>query len=161
MLTSYGSYDTAKKPEPHPLHPFRTVAVLRVGAAVVLFLQYSLEGILRAYNFVWNKASWELVDTVGQAGVPWPQFVLPAAALIAVAVSVAWMVGFLTRLFATVFLPVLLAALLIMEKVGGETHATVCWLYVFITITLMFYGSGIMSVDGLFKLGSRPRPKKR
>jgi uncharacterized membrane protein YphA (DoxX/SURF4 family) len=161
MLTSYGSYDSANKPEPHPLHAFRTVAVLRIGAGLVLFLQYALEGVLRAYNFVWTKAPWELVDTVGQAGMPWPQVLLPAAALISVIVAVAWMVGFLTRLFATLFLPVLITSLFIMDKVGGDAHFTVCWLYVFICITLMFYGSGMMSVDGLFKLGSRPRKKKR
>jgi len=161
MLTSYGSYDSANKPEPHPLHAFRTVAVLRIGAGLVLFLQYALEGVLRAYNFVWTKAPWELVDTVGQAGMPWPQVLLPAAALISVIVAVAWIVGFLTRLFATLFLPVLITSLFIMDKVGGDAHFTVCWLYVFICITLMFYGSGMMSVDGLFKLGSRPRKKKR
>ena len=161
MQTSYGSFDSATKPESHPLHAFRTVAVLRIGAGLVLFLQYALEGVLRAYNFVWTKAPWDLVATVGQAGVPWPQILLPAAALIAVTVAVAWMVGFLTRLFAALFLPVIIASLLVMDKVGGYAHFTVCWLYVFISITLMFYGSGIMSVDGLFKLGSRPRKQKR
>lgn len=159
MLTSYGPSPSAKSELPGLKH-LRTIAPLRVGAGLVLFFLYSLEAAVRSYELVWKHVDWPLIATLTKAGVPYPQVLGPAATGIAIVVSVAWVTGFLTRLFSCLFLPVIIAAIVVVERLNAESLAGVCWLFFFITITLIMYGSGLVSVDALFRLGSRPKKKK-
>jgi uncharacterized membrane protein YphA (DoxX/SURF4 family) len=73
---------------------------------------------------------------------------------------VSWVIGFLTRLFAVIFLPVVITALVILQK-AGSVQVEAAWLSLFITVTLLLYGSGAVSVDQLFRLGQGGSKKRR
>ncbi|MDB6138626.1 MAG: DoxX protein [Verrucomicrobiaceae bacterium] len=160
MLTSYGPSPSANNEVP-ALTRLRTLAPLRVGTGLVLFFLYALEAAVHSYELVWKHVPWPLVATLQKAGVPYPQFLAPTATGLALIVSVAWITGFLTRLFSFVFLPVIISAIIVVERLNAEGQAGVCWLLLFITLTLIMYGSGLVSADALFHLGSRPKKKKR
>ncbi|MDB6119396.1 MAG: DoxX protein [Verrucomicrobiaceae bacterium] len=159
MLTSYGRSPSAKNDTPG-LKNLRTLAPLRVGAGLVLLFLYGLEAAVRAYEQVWKHVNWPLIATLGKAGVPYPDVLGPVAAGMALIVAGAWITGFLTRLFSFLFLPVITGAIIVVERLNAENQAGVCWLFLFITVTLIMYGSGLVSLDALFHLGSRPKKKK-
>ncbi len=138
----------------------RSTFVLRFGAGMVLFLEYGLEGTLRAWHAVWDHAPWPLVDTAAKTGVPWPTVLVPLAALTAGAVSLAWMLGFLTRFFSLLALPLLLGAGIVLSRLNLDTQMTVCVLLGLIAVTLLMSGSGALSVDRLFQMMARPKKKK-
>ncbi len=159
MLTSYGASPSAK-PELPGLRNLRTIAPLRAGAGLVLFFFYGLNAGLRSYEMIWKHVPWPLVNTLEQARLPYPNVLASIAAGVAIVVSIAWVTGFLTRLFSLLFLPVVIGALIVVERLNAEGQAGICWLFFFITLTLVMYGSGLVSVDALFRLGSRPKKKK-
>lgn len=160
MLGTLSSFDTGSKASSDNPYPFRTMVVLRAGAGLVLFLQYALEGGIRAWQYIWQQKPWAFIDALKVAGVPLHEAAGPAVAALALAVSVAWTLGFFTRLFSALFLPVLLVGLSLAGSLHTETHNTAGWLFVFIAITLILNGSGAISVDGLFQLASRPKKKR-
>lgn len=160
MLTSYGPSPSAK-PEGPGLHHLRTIAPLRIGAGLILFFLYALEASVRSYELIWKHIPWAMTDTLQKAGIPYPGILAPAAAGIALVVAIFWVLGFLTRLFSIVFLPVNIGAIIVIERLNAESQAGVCWLFLFVTLTLILFGSGLVSVDALFHLGSRPKKKPR
>jgi uncharacterized membrane protein YphA (DoxX/SURF4 family) len=162
MFSPLSTIDTGRRrPGGGALNGLRTIAVLRIGSGLVLFLAYALQATVEAWHFIWHSGRFALVGTLGQAGLPWANVLAPTVAFIAVTVSVAWVVGFFTRLFAALFLPIAFVALFVAARVGAsESASVVAWLFVFISITLMLYGSGQISVDGLFRLGGRSKQRK-
>lgn len=143
------------------LQEFQTIAVLRIGAGLVLFLAYGLEATLKAWHFIWSKTPFPLVQTLEPTFLPWPQFIAPTAAFITCTVAIAWIAGFYTRLFAALFLPLPLISLFVAGTVKAtEADCTVAWLFLIISATLLLYGSGNLSVDALFRLGGGSRKKK-
>ena len=159
MLTSYGPSPSSKQEIPG-LKNLRTIAPLRAGAGLVLFFFYALGGAVQSYKMIWKHEPWALVPVLQQAHVPYPDIVASVAVGVALIVSVAWVTGFLTRFLSLVFMPVIIGALVVVERLNAEAHAGVCWLFFFITLTLVMYGSGLVSVDALFHLGSRPKKRK-
>jgi len=160
MFTSYGPSPPAK-PEGPGLRHLRTIAPLRIGAGLVLFFLYALEASVHSYEMVWKHIPWELTAILHKAGIPYPDVLAPVAAGVSLVVAVCWTLGFLTRLFAIVFLPVNIGAIIVVERLNAESQAGVCWLLLFVTFTLILYGSGLVSVDALFQLGQRPKKKSR
>ena len=160
MLTSYGPSPSSSNEIPG-LQRLRSIAPLRVGAGLVLFFLYALEAAVHSYEMIWKHVPWSLNASLQKAGVPYPQVLGPVASGIAIVVAVAWVTGFLTRFFSIVFLPVIIGAIVVVERLNAESLAGECWLFFFITITLIMYGSGLVSVDALFRLGSRPKKQKR
>lgn len=160
MLGSLSSYDSSSKAPSEGENPLKTTVLLRVGAGLVLFLQYALEASIRAWQYIWQHKTWTFIETLKSAGMPLYEAVGPAVALLALVVSLSWFFGFFTRLFSALFLPVLLVGLSMSGGLKAEAHATTGWLLVFIAITLVLNGSGAISVDGLFRLATRPRKKR-
>ncbi|MES2597797.1 MAG: DoxX family protein [Verrucomicrobiota bacterium] len=143
---------------------FKSIAILRIGTGALLLTQHAWLAAIGAYKFLWEEQSWEWVKAFGDAGLPYPQFTAPAAAIILTAVAISFTVGFLTRLFAIVFMPVLALFLVYAQKVGAAQVET-AWLYLLISFTLLLFGSGAISIDKLFHIGeswaSRPKKKKK
>ncbi len=160
MLLTLTSFDSSRKTPPSPLDSFRTLAVLRMGAGLVLFFKYALEGSVKAWQFIWQHKPWDLVATLEQAGVIWPQVSACTAAFVALAVALAWILGGFTRLLSALFLPVLLVTLSMQSSLHVEAHATAAWLFLFIAITLLLYGSGRLSLDGLLQTYGRPKKRR-
>lgn len=159
MLTSYGP-SPSQRTEVPGLGKIRSIAPLRVGAGLVLFFFYALGPAVESYKMIWKHEAWALVPILQKAHVPFPDVLGSVAVGIALVVSIAWITGFLTRLFSIIFLPVIVGAIVVVERLNAEAQAGICWLFFFITITLVMYGSGLVSVDALFRLGSRPKKKK-
>lgn len=160
ISTSYEPVQPSGPPE-HPLRRLRTTAFLRVGTGLIIALYYGVAAATGGYEFVWNGKPWEWVKVLTDAGFPAPHLLAPAAGLITVVTAVSWIIGFFTRLFSVVFLPVALGAIVVVERLDVTAQEPFVYALLLITITLMLYGSGYVSADGLFKLADRPKKKKK
>ena len=143
---------------------FKTIAILRIGTGVMLMTRHGWSAAVGACQFLWKEQSWDWVKTFSDAGLPQPTLLAPAVAIVVAVVALAWITGFLTRLFAIVFMPVLISFLVLAPK-AGSIYIEAAWLYLLITFTLLLFGSGAISLDKLFHIGeswaSRPKKKKR
>jgi uncharacterized membrane protein YphA (DoxX/SURF4 family) len=162
MIEFTGSNPTA---DPSPwTSVLKTTFILRAGAGVLLLVSHGWSGAWRAYEFLWEEQSWDWVPRLNEAGVPYPHLVAPALALAVAAIAISWCVGFLTRLFSLVFIPVLIAFIAAAQRAGSPLVET-AWLYLLVAVTLLLFGSGAVSIDKLFHLGeswsSAPKKKKR
>jgi len=140
---------------------FKTIAILRIGTGVLLMTRHAAAAVIAAYHFLWQEQEWAWVKTFADAGIPLPHLTAPAIALIVASVALSWIVGFLTRFFAFIFLPIIIWTLILLTRSGAE-QAEAAWLYLLIAFTLLLFGSGAISIDKLFRLGEwLSRPKKR
>ena len=128
---------------------FKTVAILRIGTGTLLLTRHAITVLPAAYHFLWNNQPWDWASFMADNGIPYAHLV-----------AIFWVLGFLTRFFAVVFLPIAAGALILAQKVGSPMAET-CWLYIFAAITLLLFGSGAISLDKLFNLGQRPKKKKK
>lgn len=139
---------------------FKTVAIVRIGTGVLLMTRHGFSAAVSAYHFFWKEEPWAWVTSFRDAGIPYAHLVAPLVALIVASVALSWIVGFLTRLFAVVFLPIVITALVLLPQ-AGPAHVEAAWLYLFITVTLLLFGSGAVSIDQLFRLGQGGTKKRR
>lgn len=138
---------------------FKTIAILRIGTGILLVSRHGWGAAVGAYEFLWQEKNWDWVKSFADAGLPCPTLLAPAVAIIVAAVAASWCIGFLTRLFAVIFMPVLIGVLL----KGPVENQEGAWLYLLISFTLVLFGSGAVSIDQLFRLGatwSKPKKKK-
>lgn len=150
MLESF-----APRQAPHPLASLlKSSAVLRIGAGIVLLTRHAWDALFDAYQFVWKEVPWDWVPVFSREAVPLPHLAAPAAAFLLFVIAAAWITGFLTRLFAALML-VLCAASLAFASTEFGAFSELCWLYLLISFTLVLFGSGAISLDQLFRIGSR------
>ncbi|TDU66648.1 TQO small subunit DoxD [Prosthecobacter fusiformis] len=137
---------------------FKTIVILRIGAGALLLTRHGWQAAQGAYDFLWKEQAWDWVKAFSDAGLPYPTLLAPTMAIIVAAVAVSWCLGFLTRLFAVVFMPVAIGVI----AMAGPSYTEVGWLYMIISVTLLLYGSGAVSIDKLFRIGaSWGQPKKK
>lgn len=139
---------------------FKTIAILRIGSGTLLMARHGFSAAMSAYQFFWKEQPWAWVPAFHEAGIPYPHLVAPVVAVVVAGVALSWILGFLTRLFAAVFLPISITALVLLQK-AGSVQAEAAWLYLFITVTLILFGSGAVSLDKLFRLGSSGGTRRR
>lgn len=137
---------------------FKTVLVLRLGAGLLLLSRHGLSAASDAYHFLWQEQPWDWVPAFDAAGLPMAHLLAPAAALLIASVGISWTLGFLTRFFAALFIPICLASFTIVRQVDPAAVESV-WLYLHVAFTLMLFGSGAVSLDGLFNWGSKSGKK--
>jgi len=151
MLESYGPNPRADQ---NPLASlFKTASVLRIGAGVVLMTRHAWDATFNAYQFVWKEIPWEWLPVFVKEGVPLPHLSAPAVAAALFLVALSWITGFLTR-FSAVFMIALSAAALGFASTDYRAFSELCWLYLLISFTLTLFGSGAISLDRLFRIGS-------
>ncbi len=143
---------------------FKTIAILRIGTGVLLLTQHGWAAAIGAYQFLWKEEAWDWVKFFGEQSLPQPTLLAPAVAILVAGVAVSWTLGFLTRFFATLFLPVAVGGVILAQRLDSPMVET-AWLYVLISFTLILFGSGAVSIDGLFRFGeywsNRSKRKKR
>lgn len=139
---------------------FQTAAILRIGTGLVLMTRYGISAVQNAYHFFFQEQPWAWVPAFHEAGMPYAHLLAPIVAVLIVVVAISWIIGFLTRLFAFLFLPVVITTLVVLHRVDSP-RVEAAWLYLIITVTLLLFGSGSVSVDQLFRLGLSGGPKKR
>lgn len=132
---------------------FKTIAIVRIGAGTLLMSRHAFAAAMSAYQFFWQEKSWAWPTLFHDAGLPYAHLLAPVVALVVAGVALSWILGFLTRLFAVVFLPIIITALVFLQR-AGLPQAETAWLYLFITVTLILFGSGAVSLDKLFRLGA-------
>jgi uncharacterized membrane protein YphA (DoxX/SURF4 family) len=152
MIEYYGENPSASQSPWSAL--FKTAAILRIGTGTLLLSRHGLQGVLNGYQFFWKEQPWSWAEAFAAAGLPFPHLLAPTAALIIAAVGVSWTLGFLTRFFSLIFLPVSITAVIFLQK-AGSAEVEAAWLYTFIAATLLLYGSGSISLDKLFRLGGQ------
>jgi uncharacterized membrane protein YphA (DoxX/SURF4 family) len=160
ISTSYEPVQPTAKAE-HPLRRLRTTAFLRIGTGLILALYYGVAAATGGYEFVWNGKPWEWVTLLADAGLPVPHLLAPTAGAITILTAVSWIIGFFTRLFSAMFLPVAIGAIVVVERMDLSAHEPFAYALLLISATLMLYGSGYVSADGLFTLADRPKKKKK
>lgn len=130
-------------------HLFKTIVILRIGTGALLLFRHGWEAAHGAYQFLWEEQPWGWVKAFDDVGLPYATLLAPTVALIVAAVAVSWCLGFLTRLFSFIFMPIALGVIVM----AGPTYTELGWLYLLISATLLLYGSGAVSLDRLFHLG--------
>ena len=133
---------------------------LRLCSGLVLLYLHTLHHAIAAWQFLWHQQPWDLPGTLTKAQLPYPNALAITASIIGISVTVSWLLGFLTRFFSFVFIPIVLGALLAANRLADYTSAEVAMLYLFIALTLLITGSGWFSVDALFQL-KRGKKKRR
>lgn len=131
---------------------FKSILVLRAGAGLLLMYRHGWQAVRDAYQFLWNEQPWTWVTLVKDAGLPLPHLLTPVLALVVAAVALSWITGFLTRLFAFLFLPLSGAFVLFASRAGSDAAETGV-LYLLTSLTLLMFGSGAISLDQLFRIG--------
>jgi len=130
----------------------KTVAILRIGTGTLLLTRHGISGTMNAYHFLWKEQPWPWVTVFHDAGVPYAHLAAPLTAVLVAMIGLFWILGFLTRLFAVLFLPLVITVLVVAQK-SGSPAAETAWLYLFISLTLLLFGSGAVSIDQLFRFG--------
>lgn len=154
-------YASGPSAAPSPLGSiFKTIAIVRIGAGTLLMSRHGFGAAMSAYQFFWKEQPWAWPSAFHDAGIPYPHLAAPLVAVVVAGVALSWILGFLTRLFAVVFLPVIITALVLLQK-AGSVQAETAWLYLFITVTLILFGSGSVSLDQLFRLGTGGGARRR
>ena len=153
-MSSLTSFDTPRSSS----GPIIGVIPLRLGAGFVLLYMHAWAQTQVAYNALWHGQPWDLINLLKNAGLPMPRVLAIAAALITAAVAMSWLLGFLTRLFSALFIPVTIGSLLICNRNDRPDGAESALLFFFISITLVIFGSGWLSLDSLF---GRKRARKK
>lgn len=152
MLESYGPNP---RQAPNPLGSLlKTSAILRIGAGIVLMTRHAWDAIFDSYHFIWKEVPWDWVTVFVSQSVPIPHLTAPFTAFCLFIVATAWIVGFLTRLFSVLMMFLCLAALGF-ASTEFAAFSELCWLYLLIAFTLTLFGSGAISVDKLFRIGSQ------
>lgn len=160
-MLDYARSSSYSAAQPNPFSSFfKTIAIVRIGSGVLLMTRHGFNAAWNAYEFFWKEKPWTWVPLFHDAGLPQAHLLAPVVAVVVAGVALSWILGFLTRLFAVVFLPVVITALVLMEKTHAA-QAETAWLYLFIAVTLILFGSGAVSLDQLFRLGSGGGAPKR
>lgn len=160
MIEYYGENPAANQNPWSAL--FKTIAILRIGTGVLLLTRHGIAATMGAYQFLWNEQEWDWTKVFAANGIPYAMFTAPAVAIIIAAVGLGWTLGFLTRFFAVLFMPVIITTLVVLQR-QGSPQVEAAWLYAFISFTLLLFGSGAISLDKLFHIGGQlaaPKPRR-
>jgi len=125
---------------------------LRIGTGLTLFYLHGWSEASGAVRHLWDSnVHWGLIALLEKATMPYPNFLAYIATIIGVSTAVFWMVGFLTRFFATLFVPLAIGVIVVANHLGETGAAEAGILYLFVAFTLIINGSGWFSVDALFE----------
>ncbi|HEY2573257.1 MAG TPA: DoxX family protein [Verrucomicrobiaceae bacterium] len=134
---------------------------LRIGAGLVLLCRHVWSQLPLAFQALWNGKAWDTIDLLTRSGMPFPKFLALATALIVTAVTVGWLLGFLTRVCAFMLMPVALGALMVCNRTENPAGSELSVLYLFISVTVACFGPGPLSLDVLFRRRSRSGRRMR
>jgi uncharacterized membrane protein YphA (DoxX/SURF4 family) len=124
---------------------------LRIGAGMTLLYLHGWGEAVLGWQHLVNQKSWPLISLLEKGALPYPHVLTYIAAAITAVTATCWIIGFLTRFFSLLFLPVAATALLLANRLGEPLGAEAALLYLLIAITLVITGPEWFSVDALFQ----------
>ncbi|MCF6311957.1 MAG: DoxX family protein [Verrucomicrobiales bacterium] len=124
--------------------------ILRLTAALPLLYFQGWYQSFRAWDFVWNKKSWSLVDQFNELGFAFAGIFATTLILLCVILPLGVIFGLYTR-FSAILLLILFAFMLIVPvEVSGSLNAQTLLLYAGLSLGLALTGGGMISFDRLF-----------
>lgn len=137
--------------------------VLRIGAGITMLYMHGINHTLAAWQSMWNHVTWNVPQALQESGLPYPNQLAIASAAILIWTCVSWILGFAVRFSSAVFLPLAVGSLLVANNFSLSGHAEASILYIFVALTLLINGAGLISVDALFNMSKRSSssPKRR
>lgn len=155
-----GSYFESNSRSQGSSGPLVGTIPLRIAGGAVLLYLHTWHHAQSGWQYLWHQQAWELPAILAKAQFPYSSAMAIAATATAFSVTISWLLGFLTRLFSVLFIPVLLGAILAANRLEEYANAETAMLYLLITITLVITGSGWFSVDTVFEMNRSPKRKR-
>lgn len=118
-----------------------------VAIAIVYFQGWDL--IKSAWNFIWSKVAWPLVEQFDAISVPIPTVLAPTFAILLFLVAFCLFLGFLTRINALIGLALCLFILLTHLELSADLTLQALVLYAGALLVLTLSGGGRLSLDAL------------
>lgn len=124
--------------------------ILRLTAGLPLLYFQAWHQSFRAWDFIWNKKSWSLVDQFSELDFAFTGVFATLLILLCIILPLGVIFGLYTR-FSTILLLVLSTFMLIVPvEVSGSLNAQTLLLYAGLCFGLTLTGGGIISLDFLF-----------
>lgn len=122
---------------------------LRLLSSFVLIYFQAWQQIVQAWRYVWEKVEWPLVEQITESGFPMANIIAPVFAALLFVVAVALLLGFLTRIVATIGLALCLLVLLCDINLSESLNVQSLTLHAGIFLILIFAGGGRLSLGTL------------
>jgi uncharacterized membrane protein YphA (DoxX/SURF4 family) len=128
--------------------------------AILSFTYYQLVEQLRlAFDWLWTRAPWDLLDQITQSGHPFPPVLAVSLIVLLALTCFAIFFGIFARWHGLVFfllcLYVLVAPLELSPTLNPQTVA----LYTILGFGFIFSGAGRLSLDNLWRKSLRRKPR--
>jgi len=123
--------------------------VLRFTTGLTMIYFQGWHQSVRAWEFVWEKQSWTLVDQFRELGFAIPGIVATTVVVLCTVLSLGVITGVYTRACAFLLLIVVGFALAFPAELSGSLNVQALLLYAGMSLTLIFCGSGRASLDFL------------
>jgi uncharacterized membrane protein YphA (DoxX/SURF4 family) len=133
---------------------------LRIGAGLTLLYLHSWTQARAAFFAIWKQQPWDAIEHLGKLGLPFPKVMAITTAILGALVATGWILGFLTRIFSLIMMPLALGALWVANRSSQSGDAEISLLYFLIALTLLISGPGWLSLDTLFRR-RRGKPKSK
>jgi hypothetical protein len=140
----------------------KSCAFLRIGSGLLLFFSHGMELGLSAFDYIWNETKINCLSQEILKQIPYNHILVPFLSIMITAIAFSWIFGFLTRLFSCFYL-IIIAFLFYNDFFHLASQETLS-LYALISLTLLFFGSGMLSADQIFIFSEsklKSKPKKR
>ncbi|MEM7145772.1 MAG: DoxX family protein [Verrucomicrobiota bacterium] len=126
------------------------IFVLRTGLSATIFSLHGLPLFIAAWQSIWKKQPWDLVDTLTELQYPFPAIVSTAAALTLTIFPVSVFLGFLSRIASAILVVFLATVLVAANSLQGVISQEAIFLYLIGYSTVIVTGSGFISLDTAF-----------
>ncbi len=122
---------------------------LRLATGLTMIYFQSWHQSIRAWEFVWEKQSWSLVEQFRELGFAIPGVVATSVIVLCTVLSLGMIAGIYTRVCALLMVLVVGFALVFPAELSGSLNVQALLLYAGMSLTLVFCGSGRISLDYL------------
>ena len=136
----------------HHSHSWIGTIPLRLGTGIMLLYLHGWSLAQTGWQHLVKQEPWPLVSLLESGSIPYAHALAYITASVTAITAAFWIIGFLTRFFSILFLPVAAGALLLANRLGEHLGAETSLLYLLIALTLLITGPGWFSVDALFQI---------
>ena len=144
----YHSRPAPKSTAPCVVNDLGLLTLRFVTGLPMLFFQ-GWHQSFRAWAYVWDNKSWPLIEQFEKFGFAIPGFFATTLVIACTLCSLALLLGLYTRFNALLLLVLMLFILIVPVELSGNLNVQTLLLYAGLSLTLLFFGSGRISLDHL------------